>query len=84
VTLLEDGGPGRYRVEGVTPDPALIAAIADWCSTHGVMIVELRTGGGTLEERYLELVGSPDTEEESVRDVPGEVAARRQRRGRRQ
>jgi ABC-2 type transport system ATP-binding protein len=80
VTLLEDGGPGRYRVEGVTPDPALISAVADWCSTHGVMIVELRTGGGTLEERYLELVGSPDAEEESVRDVPGEVAARRRRR----
>ena len=83
VTLLEDGGPGRYRVEGVTPDPALIATVADWCSAHGVMIVELRTGGGTLEERYLELVGSLDADEDLVDGALGQAATRRQRRSRR-
>jgi ABC-2 type transport system ATP-binding protein len=84
VTLSADGGLGRYRVEGVSPDPTLIAAVADWCSNRGVMIVELRTVGGTLEERYLELVDSVGTyDDELAADVPGEAAARRQRRGRR-
>ena len=83
VTLLEDGGPGRYRLDGVSPDPALIAAVADWCSTRGVMILELRTGGGTLEERYLELVGSLEAEDELAGDVPGEAATGRRRRSRR-
>jgi ABC-2 type transport system ATP-binding protein len=82
VTLLDDMGPGRYRLDGVSPDPALIAAVADWCSTRGVMILELRTGGGTLEERYLELVGSLEAEDELAGDVPGEAATGRRRRSR--
>jgi ABC-2 type transport system ATP-binding protein len=58
VMIVEDGGSGRYRIEGVTPDPAVIARIAEWCAQRGAMIVELRTGGATLEERYLELIGA--------------------------
>jgi ABC-2 type transport system ATP-binding protein len=58
VTLVEDGGSGRYRLNGIAPDPGLIAAIAAWCAAHGALIVELRSGGGSLEERYLDLIGS--------------------------
>ena len=55
--LLDDGGPGRYRLSGVGPSPAIVAALAAWCESAGVLIVELRTAGSTLEERYLELTG---------------------------
>jgi ABC-2 type transport system ATP-binding protein len=58
VTLAEDGGPGRYRLDGLSPDPASIAAVADWCAERGALIIDLRTGGTTLEERYLDLIGS--------------------------
>ncbi len=61
-TLVEDGGPGSYRLADRTPDPATIAALAAWCATQGVQIVELRAGGATLEERYLELTGDVDVE----------------------
>ncbi len=53
---LEAGEAGRYRVAGAPPSPATIAAIATWCAAHDLRILELRTAGATLEERYLELV----------------------------
>ena len=28
-----DGDGGRYRLEGVAPDAALVAALAAWCAT---------------------------------------------------
>ncbi len=46
-----------YRVLGAAATPALVGALAGWCEGRGVLIAELRTGGGSLEERYLELVG---------------------------
>ena len=54
-SLLDEGG-GRYRLDGVEPRPELIARLASWCGARGALIVELRTSGGTLEERYLELL----------------------------
>jgi ABC-2 type transport system ATP-binding protein len=54
--LVDEGG-GHYRLDGATPGPKLVARLADWCATNGALIVELRTSGGTLEQRYLELVG---------------------------
>ena len=57
-TVAHDGGPGRYRLVDRAPDPTLIAALAAWCATQGSQIVEMRAGGGSLEERYLELIGS--------------------------
>ena len=53
---LDQDGP-RYRVDGVEPDAPLIEALAGWCATADRLIVELRTGGSSLEETYLELVG---------------------------
>jgi ABC-2 type transport system ATP-binding protein len=62
-SIEDDGGPGRYRTAGsVLPSPAVVAALAAWCADHGARIVELRTGGGSLEERYLELIGAAGEE----------------------
>ncbi|MBI3748787.1 MAG: ABC transporter ATP-binding protein [Chloroflexi bacterium] len=46
---------GFYRIEGVAPDPALVAAVAALCATGNHLLRELRTTGGTLEDAYLEL-----------------------------
>jgi len=56
--VAPDGGPGRYRLVGPAPDPAVVAALAAWCAERAVRIVELRAGSLTLEERYLELTGA--------------------------
>ena len=64
VALNEDRGTGRYRVDGTSPDAALIEALAAWCTAHGALIVELRTGGGSLEERYLDLIDTLRDDEE--------------------
>ena len=48
---------GAYAVEGPEPSPRLIAGLADWCRTRDLLLTEVRTVGGTLEERFLELVG---------------------------
>jgi hypothetical protein len=56
--VLDQDGP-RYRVDNVAPDATLIGALAGWCATADRLIVELRTGGSSLEETYLELVGRP-------------------------
>jgi ABC-2 type transport system ATP-binding protein len=65
VTLARDvaavlgEGDRRYRFDGVTGTPALISALTSWCAERGILVVELRVGGATLEERYLELVRGP-------------------------
>ena len=58
VTVEPDGDTGRYRIDGLDPTPALITAVAAWSEARGLLIVELRTGSASLEERYLELTGS--------------------------
>jgi ABC-2 type transport system ATP-binding protein len=54
--LVAEPDAGRYLVDGVPPEGALIAALAGWCAADDRLIVELRAAGGTLEEAYLELV----------------------------
>jgi ABC-2 type transport system ATP-binding protein len=44
-------------VEGLAPDPGLVAAVTRWAAARSVLITELRAAGRTLEERYLELTG---------------------------
>jgi ABC-2 type transport system ATP-binding protein len=63
VRVVDDGGAGRYRVDGQEAGPELIAALSAWCAENGVHIVELRAGGSTLEERYLELTGEPGADQ---------------------
>jgi ABC-2 type transport system ATP-binding protein len=55
----ELGDRSAAFVEGVTPDAALVAAVARWAVARGVLITELRAAGRTLEDRYLELTGQP-------------------------
>jgi ABC-2 type transport system ATP-binding protein len=81
-TLHEDGGSGRYRVEGTGPDPALIATLAGWCAARGALIVELRTGGGSLEERYLDLIGSMRVDEDPEDEGDDDRSATRRSRRR--
>ena len=61
-TLGPDGGPGRHRLAGRAPDPRAIAYLADWCEQRGLLLAELQTSGGTLEERFLELIAGPGDE----------------------
>ncbi|HEX5823350.1 MAG TPA: ABC transporter ATP-binding protein, partial [Candidatus Limnocylindrales bacterium] len=61
-----DPGDGRYRVEGVGPDPGLVAALATWCAAADLAIVELRAAAATLEERYFELTGDADAAPEAA------------------
>jgi ABC-2 type transport system ATP-binding protein len=85
VAVVADGGPGRYRLDGVQPGPPIVGALATWCAARGVLIVELRAGGGTLEERYLELVGSAgDAIDDDLPPAEPEAdrGSRRRRRGR--
>jgi ABC-2 type transport system ATP-binding protein len=57
---LADEGGARYRLDGAAASPALVERLAHWCAERGALLLDLRTGGGSLEERYLELVGSED------------------------
>ena len=56
-SLTSEGDGAHYRISGVVPDAALVAALAAWCASADRLIVELRTAGGTLEDTYLALVG---------------------------
>ena len=62
VAVAEAGPGGGYVVEGVEPSPRLIAALADWCRGRDLLLTEIRSVGGTLEERFLELVGDDSGE----------------------
>jgi ABC-2 type transport system ATP-binding protein len=53
----EDGAGAAYRIEDIEPSPRLVAALADWCRRRDLLLTEMRSAGGTLEERFLELVG---------------------------
>jgi ABC-2 type transport system ATP-binding protein len=50
----EEGG--RYRLDGAPATPETLAALTAWSAERGVLIGELRAGGATLEERYLEII----------------------------
>ena len=74
-----DEGAGRHRVDGLVPSPAVVAQVAAWCGERGAQIVELQTGGSSLEERYLELIGAAG--DEALDDQAAPVAASRRRGG---
>ncbi|MEO8208599.1 MAG: ABC transporter ATP-binding protein [Chloroflexota bacterium] len=56
---------GSLIITGTRPDPEMIAAVAAWCAGSGIQIKELRSAGGTLEERYLALTGDSAAEASS-------------------
>jgi ABC-2 type transport system ATP-binding protein len=47
-----------YAIDGVPPTPELTAAIAHWAASEGLLVVESRSVGGSLEDAYLALVGA--------------------------
>ena len=65
VRVVPDDGAGRYRLDGLAPTPAVVAALGAWCEARGALIVEMRAGAATLEERYLELTGPTSVEDAS-------------------
>jgi ABC-2 type transport system ATP-binding protein len=67
--------PGRYRVEGAA-GPSATAAVATWLAERQAQMTDLTTGR-TLEEVYLDAVGTEGTSPEGA-----EVGADHRRRGR--
>jgi ABC-2 type transport system ATP-binding protein len=61
-TIQGESSPGRYRLAGRAPDPALVETLAAWAARRGLLLDEIRTAGGTLEERFLELVRASEDE----------------------
>ena len=56
-------GPStRFLVVGAGSSADAIADIAAWAAREGVLIVELRAGAASLEDRYLELTGDQAVE----------------------
>jgi len=56
--LVADPESGAWRLSGCPPTPAMIARLAAACSDLDLLLVEVRTGAGSLEERYLALLAS--------------------------
>ncbi len=73
--LVPDGGSGRHRLTGRGPDPRSIACLADWCEQRGLLLAELQTSGGTLEERFLELVAGARDDAAPSASFPGDVSS---------
>jgi ABC-2 type transport system ATP-binding protein len=67
VTLVADPEGRRFTLDGVAPDAALVAALADWCATADRLLTEVRTTGATLEDAYLELVGGAEIDAPAAR-----------------
>jgi ABC-2 type transport system ATP-binding protein len=68
ITALDPGSrlrPADETTFEIAPGAAsadVVAAIAGWAAREGLLIVELRAGAASLEERYLELTGDRDVE----------------------
>ena len=68
ITALDPGShlrPADATTFEIAPGAAsadVVAAIAGWAAREGLLIVELRAGAASLEERYLELTGDRDVE----------------------
>jgi ABC-2 type transport system ATP-binding protein len=58
-------GEAGYEIVGSEPTPALVAGLATWCAATDRLITWSRSVGGSLEDVYLQLVGSPS---DSVED----------------
>ncbi len=48
---------GSFRVDGAPPSAALVAAVTAWLAERDLLVADLRTTAGSLEDRYLELTG---------------------------
>jgi ABC-2 type transport system ATP-binding protein len=59
-----DGSAAVIRFAGSAADPSVVARVVAWAGAHELAVAELQAGQGSLEERYLALVGavSPRTD----------------------
>ena len=51
-------GEATYEVIDPAPSPALVTALALWCERDGRLLTWSHASGGSLEDTYLELVGT--------------------------
>jgi ABC-2 type transport system ATP-binding protein len=63
VHVPENVDPVELRVSAGAQAADAIAEIAAWAAREGLLILELRTGAASLEERYLELTGDTAVED---------------------
>ncbi len=59
-TIQPTGDRAWLEVVDADPSPSLIAAVAEACRDAGLLIVESRTGGGSLEDVYLDLAAKAE------------------------
>ena len=59
-TVQPTGDRAWLEVVDADPSPALIAAVAEACRDAGLLIVESRTSGGSLEDVYLDLAAKAE------------------------
>jgi ABC-2 type transport system ATP-binding protein len=55
--------PATYEIGPGAASADVVADLAGWAAQEGLLIVELRAGAASLEERYLELTGDADVED---------------------
>jgi ABC-2 type transport system ATP-binding protein len=56
------GSTRAFEIEPGAASADLVLEIARWAAREGLLVVELRAGTASLEERYLELTGDRDVE----------------------
>ena len=61
--VLATDEPAIFEIEPGRPSADLVLDVAQWAAREGLLIVELRAGGTSLEDRYLELTGDADVED---------------------
>jgi len=60
--LRSAAGAATYEIGAGAASADVVADLAAWAAREGLLIVELRAGAASLEERYLELTGDADVE----------------------
>ena len=60
--LRAAAGAAAYEIGPGAASADVVALLAAWAAREGLLIVELRAGAASLEERYLELTGDADVE----------------------
>ncbi len=60
--LRPTADPTTFEIAPGAASADIVGEIAAWAAREGLLIVELRAGAASLEERYLELTGDRDIE----------------------
>jgi ABC-2 type transport system ATP-binding protein len=60
---LRPAGETTFEIAPGAATADIVAEITAWAAREGLLVVELRAGAASLEERYLELTGDRDVED---------------------